>query len=91
MSEKKDYIDKLTEQLRELDNRLNDLKEKGEKASEEFKMKYKKEIEELNERKEKLQTQFKSLAHSSSEAWKDVKIELDEAIKKIKDAINKHF
>jgi len=73
MENKREYIDKIDARLKELDGEISKLEKIADKAVEEMKAEYHKQIEDLFLKKAKVQDQVDKLQKASGNAWEDMK------------------
>lgn len=89
MEDKKSYLQKLSDQLREWDSDIDALKAKAGKATAESKTALLNEIDELRAKKETAQGKLKQLQAAGDEAWDDVKAGVEKSWTELKGAFSK--
>lgn len=80
----KEYQEKIEAQLKELTARLNELKEKADKAGGEAKAKIYKEMEELRARKDTAQERLTEILTAGADKFEGLKGKLDKAMEDAK-------
>ena len=88
MNERKEYIDKMAEQLRSWDNEITKYQQKAAQMNENVKQKYQDEVTKLKARKKQVQQKLDELKSSSDSAWKELKNGFDRSWKELKTAFN---
>jgi hypothetical protein len=73
MENRREYIEKLAARLKELDHEIGELEMIADKAAEEVKAEYYKQIKDLFLKKENLQNKVDSIREASGNAWEDMK------------------
>jgi uncharacterized coiled-coil DUF342 family protein len=73
MENQREYIDKLAARLKELESEINDLEAIADKAVEEVKAEYHKQINDLFLRKAEVQDKADKLQKTGGNAWEDMK------------------
>lgn len=73
MTERAEYIDKLSAKLKEWDAEIKKMEAKLAQRKVESKIAYEKKIEELKDRKKSLSARLEEIEQSSSEAWESMK------------------
>ena len=79
MNERKDYIDKMAEQLKSWDNEITKYQQKAAQMNENVKQKYQDEVTKLKARKKQVQQKLDELKSSSDSAWKELKTAFNNA------------
>ncbi len=86
MSERKDYIDKMAQQLKAWDDEIVKFQEKASQVNENVRQKYKDEISRLKERRQQLQFHMDELKRSSDIVWTELKSGLEKSWSDIRTA-----
>ena len=73
MENQREYIDKVTARLKELDCEISELEKIADKAVAEVKVEYHQQIKDLFLKKAKVQDQVDKLQKASGNAWDDMK------------------
>ena len=73
MENQREYIDKVTARLKELDCEISELEKIADKAVAEVKVEYHQQIKDLFLKKAKVQDQVDKLQKASGNAWEDMK------------------
>ena len=73
MENRREYIDKLTARLKELESEISELEKIADKAVAEVKAEYRQQIEDLFLKKEELQYKVSKIKESTGNAWEDMK------------------
>jgi multidrug resistance efflux pump len=80
MSMKEQYEQKLEAQLDEWGAEINKLKAKAKGAEADGKIEYEKEIKEINAMQEAAKDKLKELKNAGEDAWRDLKVGIDDAL-----------
>lgn len=88
MTDRKEYIDKAAEQLKEWDNELITLEAKSNLVKEDVKDRFQNKIEDLKVQKSDLKTKLDELKSSGEDAWAVLNKEFTESFEKIKGAFD---
>ena len=89
MKERKEYIDKMADQLKSWDNELSRYQEKANKLSGDAKNQYQESITNLKERKDRLQEKLDNLRQSSDNAWKELKAGFEKSWSDLRESFSK--
>ena len=73
MENRREYIDRISARLKELDHEISELEMIADKAAEEVKAEYHQQIKDLFLKKENLQNKVTSIREASGNAWDDIK------------------
>jgi len=73
MQDRKAYIDKMAAQLKEWDDKIQELQVKAEKAKTDAKTEYQKEIQQLRQKRDEAQNKLNQLQQASDEAWQELR------------------
>jgi hypothetical protein len=73
MENRREYIEKMTARLKELECEINELGKIADKAIGEVKAEYSQQIKELFLKKEELQNKVSKIKEASGNAWEDMK------------------
>jgi hypothetical protein len=73
MENQRKFIEKMDARLKDLDHEINELQMLADKAVEEVKAEYHKQIKDLFLKKENLQNKVASIREASGNAWEDMK------------------
>ncbi len=84
--QRKDYQKEIENELRNLDREIASLKAKAPKEGREVQSNLSKHLTELDEKREVVQQKFENLKNSSQRAWRDMKPDLNAAIKDLERA-----
>jgi chromosome segregation ATPase len=86
MENKKSFIDKFTNQLKDWDKELDSLRDKYKSAGSDVKEKYQKQIEELKSKKDEAQSKLDELKDASEDKWESMKDNFEDAWGKISES-----
>lgn len=93
MESRKEYIDKLSKQLKSWDNEIKNLEAKVSRFKSESQTTLKKQIDELQVKKDKLQAKMKELSTTTDSAWTELRSGIEkswtELSKSMKNAFSK--
>jgi hypothetical protein len=73
LKNRREYIDIITDRLEEIDREMSNLEKLADKAIEEVKAEYHKQIKDLFLKKEVLQNKVAKIREASGNAWEDMK------------------
>lgn len=73
MAERKEYINKLAEQLKSWDDEIAKYQAKAAKVNEDARQRYQSEISKMKQRREQLQAKYEEVKKSSDDAWHSLK------------------
>ena len=79
MEDRKIYIDKLTTQLKEWDDEVNELETRVERAKADAKERLKEKIDELRTKKDAAQNRLQEIRVASDDAWESLKEGLEKS------------
>jgi len=79
MEDRKIYIDKLTTQLKEWDDEVNELETRVERAKADAKERLKEKIDELRTKKDAAQNRLQEIRDASDDAWESLKEGLEKS------------
>jgi predicted nucleic acid-binding Zn-ribbon protein len=79
LEKKKKYLDKMDTQLYQWETEIDELKKKADRAKNDVKQEYLKQIDALNEKKEDAQKKLQDLKAANEEVWADLKKIVDKA------------
>jgi len=85
-SKRKEYIDKLTTQLRKWDGELDELQKTSDKKISDVKLNLNQKIQKLRERRDEFKNKLNKLEDVSDEAYHSLKADIDKLWKNIKDS-----
>ena len=88
MANRKEYIDKLTIQLREWDKEIDTLEAKAEKAKADAEADYQNQLQELRSKRLAVETRVKKIQNAGEDAWEDLKTGTEEAVDAMKKAMS---
>ncbi len=89
MEDKKSYLQKMADQLRQWDVEIDELKAKTDKAKTESRRELLEQIDELRAKKEAAQDRVKQLWEAGDDAWDDMKTGLEKSWTELKGAFSK--
>ncbi|MBN2426307.1 MAG: hypothetical protein JXR46_11880 [Calditrichaceae bacterium] len=89
MEDKKSYLQKMADQLKEWDTKIDELKAKADKAKTEAKSDLLKQIDELLVKKEKIRNKMKQLQAAGDGSWNDMKTGVEKSWEELKGAFSK--
>ncbi|MGE5173309.1 MAG: hypothetical protein ACM3MD_05720 [Betaproteobacteria bacterium] len=87
-TKREEYIDKISQQLKEWSSWIDELESRVAGTSAGMKAKYEARIRELKEKRDALSLKLRELGATSGEAWNTVKTSIEEAKKDLKEAIS---
>ncbi|MBF0585934.1 hypothetical protein INT08_07755 [Prosthecochloris sp. N3] len=73
MSDKQDFMDRISNQLNVWEAQIDKLKAQIDEASADMKAEYYKKLDELKERREEVKKQFEEVRHSGESSWENLK------------------
>ena len=85
--DRKAYIEKLDAQLKEWNAKIDELKARGEKVTEEKKKEYGQQLEILHSKQETAKKKLRDLREAGDEAWQSIKTGVDHAWSELKASI----
>ena len=88
MSNRKEYIDKLSDQLKKWDNEIEKLEMKANQAKTGAKSDYQQHLEKLRSKREEAGNKIKEIREASDEAWQELKIGTEVAFETMKNAMD---
>jgi chromosome segregation ATPase len=86
--DRKDYIDKLTIQLKQWDAEIEKMEAKVQEKKADARILYNKKIEELQNKKEEAQNKIEEIKNASDEAWEELKSGAERAFDNIKNSFH---
>ncbi len=89
MSKREAYIERLEAQLKEWSAKIDELIEKGDKATADAKVKYNKQIELLRDKVNAANKQITELRGSGEEAWEELKSGAERSFKELRGAFER--
>jgi recombinational DNA repair ATPase RecF len=88
MEDKKSYLQKMADQLKEWDREINDLKARVSKARAESKTELLNQIDELHKKQENAHGKLKQLQDAGDDAWDEMKTGLERSWTEFKSAFS---
>lgn len=88
METRKAYIDKMTTQLKQWDDELQQLKTIADRAKAEVKTEYYRQIDDLRARRENVQLKLNEIRNASDQAWENLKTGLEKGWSELKTAFD---
>jgi sugar-specific transcriptional regulator TrmB len=85
---RKEYIDKLANQLKDLDNKIIKMEDGAEKVASNLKSEYQNQVSVLNRKKDDVKVKLKELNNSNQEAFSVLKEGVTSSFNELKDAID---
>ena len=89
MTHKETYIEKIKNQLDDLEFEIERLKDKAAQKRAQVHVEYSRQMMELNAKKEMLNKELEDLAIASEDAWEDLKSGADNAWQDLKEAVER--
>lgn len=89
MQDRKDYIDKMAAQLKEWDDKIQELQMRADKAKAEAKTEYQRELQQLRQKRAEAQNTLSQLQQASDEAWEELKGGAEKSWRDLKSAFEK--
>mgnify|MGYP006282787711 CR=1 FL=1 len=87
--QKQKTLDKLDAQMTKWEAEINSLRDKANKAKDDVKEEYLKQIDALNKQKEQAQKKYDELKNAGAETWDELKKSVDSAWAELKESIHK--
>ena len=91
MENQKEYINKMTTRLKELESEISELEKIADKAIAEVKAEYHQQIEDLFLKKEELQNKVSKISEASGNAWEDMKAGAELSWEVFQDSVKSAF
>lgn len=88
MKERKEYIDKMAEQLKAWDTEIAKYQEKANHMGDDVRSQYQERIARLKERRENVQIRLNELRQSGDEAWQVLKNGFEKSWSELKEAFD---
>lgn len=87
--DRKAYIDKMAAQLKEWDDKIQELEEKARTTKAEASSELSQRIEDLRKRRKAAQDKLKELREASEDAWKDIRKGAQKSWKEMQKALDR--
>ncbi len=83
-----EYIEKMKSRLDDLDEKIGELEQRGEKVEASIKKEFQEKLEELRQHREQLQAKLKQVRHTGEEEWDKVQNQVEHTWKAAKNSFN---
>lgn len=88
MSNRKEYIDKLSNQLKMWDNEIEKIEMKANQAKTDVKSDYQQQLEKLNLKRQAVENKINEIRGASEDAWQELKNGAEDALNTMKEAMD---